>query len=154
MDYETVKWLHVLSAALLVGTGFGSAFYLYFANRTRNVQAISVVARHVVLADWIFTAPSVVFQPLSGFYLAHQAGFELLGGWIGWSLMLYVLAGACWLPVVWLQIRMRDIAHTAAVQNIATLPPTYWRYAHLWMMLGWPAFSAMVVIYYLMIVKP
>lgn len=154
MEYVIVKWLHILSATFLFGTGLGSAFYMFFANRSRNVQAISVVAGYVVIADWLFTAPTVIFQPLSGLYLASQLGVPWSRGWIGWSLVLYVLAGACWLPVVWLQIRMRDIARAAAAQRATALPTRYWRYARLWVALGIPAFAAMVVTYYLMVVKP
>ncbi|MFL6650159.1 MAG: DUF2269 family protein [Sulfurifustaceae bacterium] len=154
MDYLVLKWLHILSATFLFGTGLGSAFYMFFANRTRNVQAISVVAGYVVIADWLFTAPTVIFQPLSGLYMAHRLGFPWSSDWIAWSLALYVLAGACWLPVVWLQLRMRDLARVAAAANAPALPPLYWRYARIWTTLGVPAFVAMVLIYYLMVLKP
>lgn len=154
MDYLVLKWLHILSATFLFGTGLGSAFYMFFANRSRNVQAISVVAGYVVIADWLFTTPTVIFQPLSGLYMAHRLGFPWSNGWIAWSLALYVLAGACWLPVVWLQIRMRDLARGAASAKASSLPALYWRYARIWMALGVPAFVAMVLIYYLMVLKP
>lgn len=154
MEYLIVKWLHILSATFLFGTGLGSAFYMFYANRSGNIQAISVVAARVVIADWLFTAPTVIFQPLSGLYLAHQMGVPWSQGWVKWSLALYVLAGACWLPVVWLQIRMRDIARVAAIEASTTLSPLYWRYARIWTALGVPAFVAMIVIYYLMVVKP
>lgn len=154
MEYLLVKWLHVLSATFLFGTGLGSAFYLFFANRRRNVQAISVVAGYVVIADGVFTAPTVIFQPLSGLYLAHLAGIPWSTPWILWSLLFYALAGACWLPVVGLQIRMRNIAREAAHTGRETLPPLYWRYARWWTALGVPAFIAMIVVYYLMVVKP
>ncbi|MGH8568160.1 MAG: DUF2269 family protein, partial [Gammaproteobacteria bacterium] len=103
MDYGLVKWLHIVSSTLLFGTGLGTAFYMVCANSTRDVHAIAVVARHVVLADWLFTATSVVLQPITGFYLALSAGFPLSSTWILWSLGLYGVAGAAWLPVVWLQ---------------------------------------------------
>lgn len=154
MDYLLIKWLHILSATLLVGTGLGSAFYMFFATRSRNVPAISVVAGYVVIADWLFTAPTVIFQPLSGWYLIHQLSLPWSAAWIKWSLALYVLAGACWLPVVWLQIRMRDVARAAAADGVDLLPPLYWRYARIWTALGVPAFVAMILIYYLMVVKP
>lgn len=151
--YLVIKWLHVLSSTLLFGTGLGSAFYLYCANRTRQVAVIAAVTRHVVLADWLFTATMAVFQPLSGLYLAHNAGYPLTSGWILASAGLYILAGACWLPVVWLQIRMRTLAGAAdAAGN--TLPPLYWRYARYWAALGVPAFSAFIVIFYLMVARP
>ena len=154
MDYLVVKWVHILSATFLFGTGLGSAFYMFLANRRGNIPAISVVAGHVVIADWLFTAPTVVIQPLSGWYLARKLGLPLSTGWIAWSIALFVLAGACWLPVVWLQIRMRDIARAAVAQNAGRLPEIYWRYARLWTALGIPAFAAMIVVYYLMVIKP
>ncbi|HXF17746.1 MAG TPA: DUF2269 domain-containing protein [Burkholderiales bacterium] len=153
MDYQVVKWLHVLSSTLLFGTGLGSAYYMFFASRTRDPRVIAVVVRHVVVADWLFTATTVVFQPLSGFYLAYLAGFPLHSRWIVWSIVLYLVAGACWLPVVWMQIRMRDMAVRATQQEQA-LPAQYERYLKRWVLLGIPAFTALVVVFYLMVAKP
>jgi uncharacterized membrane protein len=153
MDYIIVKWLHILSSTFLFGTGIGSAFYMLFANISRDLRAIAVVARYVVIADWLFTATTAVIQPLTGFYLVHLAGFPLHSRWIMWSLALYVLAGACWLPVVWIQIRLRDMAQ-AAVHDGAELAPAYWRLMRIWVALGIPAFLAFVVIFYLMVAKP
>jgi uncharacterized membrane protein len=129
IDYGLVKWLHIVSSTLLFGTGLGTAFYMVCANATRDVHAIAVVARHVVLADWLFTATSVVLQPITGFYLALSAGFPLSSTWILRSLGLYGVAGAAWLPVVWFQ--MRDLARQADADGTA-LPPLYWRYAWIW----------------------
>lgn len=153
MEYLIVKWLHILSSTLLFGTGLGTAYYMYFANRCGDPRVVAVVARHVVWADWLFTTPTVIFQPLSGLYLAHLAGFPLSSAWIVWSFVLYFLAGACWLPVVWLQLRMRSMAE-AAHRNGQALPSLYWRYGRIWLGLGFPAFMAMVAVFYLMVVKP
>ena len=153
MEYMIVKWLHILSSTFLFGTGIGSAFYMLFTSLSRDVRAIAVVSRHVVLADWIFTATTVVIQPLTGAYMIHLAGYPWESRWIMWSLMLYVLAGACWLPVVWIQIRMRDMAQVAARDNTA-LPEQYWRFLRIWTLLGIPAFIAMVAIFWLMVSKP
>lgn len=154
--YLIVKWLHVVSSVLMVGTGFGSAFYLFFVNRSRNRAAIAVVSRLVVRADWWFTTPAIIFQPLSGLWLAAQAGWSLQTGWLYGSLLLYGMAGACWLPVVWLQIRMAEMANPAnpASTGDSQLPDDYWRYARYWERLGYPAFLAMLAVYFLMIVKP
>jgi uncharacterized membrane protein len=152
MDYLLIKWIHVLSSTLLFGTGLGSAFYLFFTNRTRNVQAIAVVSRQVVIADWLFTTPTAIIQPLSGFYLVHLAGFSWRSPWILWSIILYIVAGACWLPVVSIQIRMARIAKTAALEQSA-LPTRYWRLHRLWTALGVPAFIAFIGIFYLMVSK-
>ena len=152
MDFALVKTLHIVSSTFLFGTGVGSAYYLWCANRDGDVRVVARVAGWVVLADWIFTTPSVIFQPLSGVWLVHAAGY----GWNGWvwaSLALFLLAGVCWLPVVWLQLRMRDMA-TAAVESGASLPGRYWLYARIWFCLGVPAFVAMIGVFFLMVFKP
>ena len=153
MEYLLVKWVHVLSSTVLFGTGLGSAFYMFFTNRTHEVRAIAVVTKRVVIADWLFTTPTAILQPLTGFYLAHLAGWPWTAPWIVWSVALYVLAAGCWLPVVWIQIRMAAMAEQAAVKN-EPLPKLFWRYHTLWTLLGIPAFIAFIAIFYLMVVKP
>ena len=153
MEYMIVKWLHILSSTLLFGTGIGSAFYMLFVSLSRDVRAIAVVARYVVLADWVFTTPTIIIQPLTGFYLIHLAGYPLTSSWILWSIVLYFVAGACWLPVVWLQIKMHGFAR-AAVQSNTVLPAIYWRYLRIWVLLGIPAFASLVIVFYLMVAKP
>lgn len=152
-SYLILKTLHILSSVVLVGVGFGSAFYLFCANRSRSLEAQAVVARFVVLADWIFTTPAIILQPLTGIALMQMAGWPLSTPWVAWSLALYFVAGACWLPVVWLQIRMRHMAEHA-VANREALPARYWRYARWWEGLGYPAFVCMVAVYFLMVNKP
>jgi uncharacterized membrane protein len=152
--YLIVKTLHILSSVLLVGTGLGSAFYLYFANRTGSVHAIATVSRLVVRADWWFTTPAIVFQPFSGLWLAHTAGWPWNTPWLMASVALYAIAGTCWLPVVWIQIRMQQIATAAAMQGSTELPEHYWRCARIWEYLGYPAFAAMLMVYFLMVLKP
>lgn len=158
MSYELVKTLHILSMVLLFGTGLGSAFYKWMADRHGQVAAIAVTNRHVVLADWLFTTPTVIFQPISGWYLTQLMGLPLTTPWVALSLGLYLLAGLCWLPVVWLQIRMQrlaDAAMTHAGQTGAPpcLPLVYWRLARCWFWLGVPAFTAMVLVVALMVLK-
>ena len=153
MEYLVVKWLHVLSSTVLFGTGLGSAFYMFFTNRSGEVRAIAIVARRVVIADWLFTTPTALVQPLTGFWLLHLSGVPWTSGWIVWSLVLYAVAGACWLPVVWLQIRMAAMAERAAATGSA-LPQQFWRYHAIWTALGWPAFIAFIAIFFLMVVKP
>lgn len=153
MEYVVVKWLHVLASTFLFGTGVGSAWYLLFASRSGDARAAAVVARQVVIADLVFTATTAVFQPLSGAWLVHRAGFDWSGRWLLWSIALYALAIACWLPVIWLQLRLRDLA-TAAVRAGAGLPPGYFHYLRIWVALGIPAFCAFVAIFYLMVAKP
>ena len=151
--YLVLKWLHIVSSVLMVGTGLGSAFYMFFTNRSGSVPAQAVVSRLVVRADWWFTTPTVILQPATGFALTHMAGFPLSTPWLALSLALFVFAGACWLPVVWLQIRMAAIA-AQAHRDAVPLPPLYARYQRWWELLGYPAFAAMVVVFYLMVNKP
>jgi uncharacterized membrane protein len=153
MDYLTVKWLHILSSTFLFGTGIGSAFYMLFTSLSRDARATAVVVRYVVIADWLFTTPAIIVQPLTGFYLMHLAQMPLTSAWILWSIVLYFVAGACWLPVVWIQIRMRRLADEAVCNN-APLPEIYWRYLKIWVALGIPAFFALVIVFYLMVAKP
>jgi uncharacterized membrane protein len=153
MEYTVVKWAHILSSTLLFGTGLGSAFYMFFASLTRDARVAAVVVRYVVIADWAFTTPTIILQPLTGVYLMRLAHFPLDSAWIVWSVALYLLAGASWLPVVWMQIRMRELASAAAAANTA-LPEQYWRYLRWWVVLGTVAFSSLVVVFYLMVAKP
>lgn len=152
-SYLIVKWIHILSSVVLVGTGFGTAFYMFFTNRSGSVDAQAVVSRLVVRADWWFTTPAVLVQPASGFYLVHLAGWPLDTPWLALSLGLFVLTGALWLPVVWLQLRMAAMA-AAARRDATELPARYWRYARWWEALGYPAFAAMLAVFYLMVAKP
>ena len=153
MEYLTLKSLHILSSILLFGTGLGSAFYKYFSDRTGNLVAIAVTNRLVVLADWIFTTPTVIIQPITGLWLLHVLSISWQTPWVMASLILYVIAGACWLPVVWLQIRMRELSNHALEKGEA-LPQLYHRYRRIWFWLGVPAFNAMVAIVLLMVFKP
>lgn len=152
-DYFWLKWLHIISATVLFGTGFGTAFYKWTVDRRGDVRAIAVVMERVVLADWIFTTPAAVIQPVTGIWLASIAGYSLTEGWVPWSIGLYALAAACWLPVVYLQIRMRELARMSAARASA-LPLLYHTYARIWFWLGMPAFSALLVVYYLMVFRP
>jgi len=153
MSYLVWKWLHVLSSTVLFGTGLGTAFYMFMVNRSGNVQAIAVMTRWVVSGDWLFTGTTVIFQPLSGLVMVHMAGYPLTTPWILWTFVLYFIAGACWLPVVWIQIRMRDLAQVAAREN-TPLPPAYWFWEKVWTALGFPAFFGLLVVFWLMIAKP
>lgn len=151
--YPILKLAHLVGAAVLLGTGAGIAFFMLMADRTGEPMIIHRVASMVVLADLLFTATAVVAQPLTGALLAHSLGYSLTEGWIAKSLGLYVLVGICWLPVVWIQLRARDLAAEAALKG-GPLPSRYHRLMRVWFWLGWPAFAGVIGIYWLMIVKP
>jgi uncharacterized membrane protein len=148
-----LKLVHVLGAAVLFGTGAGIAFFMLMAHRTRDAATIAATARVVVIADAIFTAGAVIIQPISGAALAWSIGYPLSASWIVASLALYVLVGLCWLPVVWIQIQLRDLARASAGQG-KPLPPRYFSLFRVWFWLGWPAFLGVVAIFALMLWKP
>jgi uncharacterized membrane protein len=152
-EFFVIKWLHILSATLLFGTGLGSAFYKWSADRSGDVSAIAHTNRVVVLADWVFTTPTIIIQPITGIWLLQFFGITYSQGWVVATFALYLIAGACWLPVVWLQIRMRDLS-LIAVKQRQPLSPLYYNHAKLWFWLGVPAFTAMVMVYFLMVFKP
>ena len=152
-EYLVVKWIHVLSSTILFGTGIGSAFYMFFASRQADAKVAHFVVRHVVIADWLFTTTAIIVQPVTGVWLAHIAGLPLTAAWLLWSIVLYLVAGACWMPVVWIQYQMRAMARAAAESNTA-LPARFHRLFRVWVALGVPAFAALVVVFYLMVAKP
>jgi uncharacterized membrane protein len=151
--YLALKYVHVIGASVLLGTGAGIAFFMLAAHLTLNTATIAGVARIVVLADFLFTATAAVVQPITGVALAWEAGYALTEGWIVLSIALYLFIGAFWLPVVWMQMKMRDLAQAALAQN-APLPGRYHALFRLWFLFGFPAFAAMLVIYGLMISRP
>ena len=153
MLYLSLKTIHIISATVLFGTGAGSAYYMLRAHLSKNVDAIAVTTKHVVAADWLFTTTSGFVQPITGIWMALLVGWPLTQKWILFSLILYVFAGACWLPVVWLQYKMRDMAQEA-VTNGTPLPPLYYRYMRIWFWLGWPAFISLMIVFILMVFKP
>ena len=151
--YALLKIAHVVGATVLLGTGAGIAFFMLMAHRTREPALIAHTTGIVVLADTVFTASAVILQPITGAALAHLVGYPLFSGWIGLSLVLYMVTGLCWLPVVWIQIRLRDLALQAAATG-APLPERYFSLFKLWFVLGFPAFAAVLGIVWLMVVKP
>lgn len=151
--YFALKTLHIVSAALLFGTGLGTAFFMWFAHRTGDVRAIAAAACLTVRADNWFTLPAVIVQPLSGFAMLHLAGIDWRLPWIEAALALYLVAGACWVPVVVLQRKARDLS-IAALRDGTPLPPAYDRAMRVWFWLGWPAFAAVLFTYWLMTAKP
>jgi uncharacterized membrane protein len=152
MDYLLLKWVHVLSSTILFGAGVGSAFHLFAATLRRQVDGMAMATRNVVLADWLLTTPTAILQPVTGIALVNQLQLPYSTPWVAWSLGLYALAIACWLPVVWLQIRMRD-AMLQAQRSNAPVPAGYDRMFHWWTGLGLVALSAFLLIFWLMVAK-
>lgn len=153
MTYLILKVIHILSGAVLFGTGAGIAFFMLRAHATKDPRTVASVGRIVVLADFVFTASAVVVQPLSGLALIYLQGYALTEPWLMAAYALYVLIGACWLPVVWFQWRMVKLAEGAVAAGGA-LPPSYHRLFRAWFILGWPAFAGVIGIYALMVAKP
>lgn len=148
-----LRWLHVGGATVLLGTGAGIAFFMLMAHRTRNAALIAHTASVVVIADTLFTATAVVLQPVTGIWLAWTVGWSLGEGWILLSIGLYMVTGLFWLPVVWIQIRLRDMARAAHAAN-APLPASYFRLFRIWFLCGIPAFLSVLGILWLMIARP
>ncbi|NIZ00394.1 DUF2269 family protein [Thalassospira lucentensis] len=153
MTYELLLYAHIIGACVLIGTGAGIAFFFVLSNHWGNAAMIAHVGRIVVLADTVFTATAFIFQPITGFFLAREIGWPLTDSWLLASLILYVVVGIFWLPVVWIQIRLRDIAHEAVETN-SSLPSTYRSLYRIWLIFGFPAFIAIMLIVWLMISKP
>lgn len=150
---QLLRWAHIIGACVLLGTGAGIAFFMVMAQRTKDAALIAHVAGTVVIADWLFTATSVLAQPVTGALLAMQMGWPLTSGWILVSLALYVMVGLFWLPVVWIQHQLRDMARAAAAAN-AALPDRYHRLYRIWFIAGFPAFIGVLAILWLMIARP
>ena len=151
--YLVLKYLHVIGATVILGTGTGIAFFMLMAHRTRDAAFVARTAGIVVVADAIFTATAVTLQPLTGYLLARETGVPLTEGWLAHSLALYGIAGAFWLPVVWIQARMRDLAREAAEAGMP-LPRAYHRLFHTWFAFGIPGFGSVLAIVWLMVAKP
>ena len=150
--YLVIKWLHILSAAVLFGTGLGTAIYMWLAHRTGDSRVIAAVFRMGVRIDWVLTGSTGVLQPVTGVMLIQLAGYDTWAPWLLWSYALYALAFACWVPVVWLQIRCRDLADESARAS-SPLPEAYHYAMRWWFGLGWPAFMALLGVYWLMLAR-
>jgi uncharacterized membrane protein len=151
--YQILKYVHIIGASVLLGTGAGIAFFMLYAHRSRDPAVIAGVARIVVIADFLFTASAVLIQPITGLLLVWWVGYSLTEGWIVVSIILYLITGAFWVPVVFLQMHMRDLASRAALKG-QPLPEAYHRDFQRWFIFGFPAFGAVLAIFWLMIARP
>ena len=151
--YLSIKTLHILSSTILFGTGIGIAFFMIRSRFTDNIREKSYVTKNTVLADYLFTLPAVVVQPVSGIALIHMAGFDWTAYWLLATYVIYIIAGLCWLTVVWIQIQLKEIC-LEATENGTELPERYNKLFKIWFLLGWPTFAGLVAVFYLMVAKP
>ena len=152
-SYLVIKVIHIISSTILFGTGLGIAFFMLRSHFTDDIKIKYYLAKTTVLADLLFTTPAVIIQPLTGAWLIWKLGYPWDSTWLLITYCLYILAGACWLPVVWIQIELRNILKQSIDEN-TPIPERYFKLFKLWFILGWPAFISLVIIFYLMVSKP
>ena len=148
-NYLLLKLVHILSAVVVTGTGAGIAFFMLMAYRSNNAQAINVTAKHVILGDWIFTTPAIVTLFASGIMLMNALGYSFASVWFTWVIGLFVLIGICWLPVLYIQYRLRNLSEASL-----NLSAEFKKLMRMWIFLGVLAFSAILVVFWLMVFKP
>ena len=153
MLYLWLKFIHVVSATILFGTGIGTAMNLLLAQKSKDIVLIAATTRYVVAADWVFTGSSGIVQAITGLWMVSLVGYPLTSFWIMGSIIGYLIAAFCWFPVVYLQIKMRDLA-AFSLKTSTPLPPRYYQYYRTWFWLGWPAFISLIIVFYLMTNKP
>jgi uncharacterized membrane protein len=146
--YLGMKLVHIVSATILFGTGLGTAFFMYTAYRSGNGDAMRTTARNVVLADWIFTTPAVVLQLVTGLWLTVRLGIPFHSAWFAAVISLYALVGACWIPVVLIQIRLRNLLHRGSSGG------ELHKLFRIWLALGIPAFLSVLLLFALMVYRP
>jgi len=151
-SYLFLKLIHILSAVVVAGTGTGIAFFMFMANRSSNVAAIAVTARHVVLADWVFTAPAVLLQFVTGVLLMMKLGYSFTSTWFFLVISLFIFIGICWVPVILIQYKLKKLADTSLITGV--LDPGFKKMMRLWTALGVPAFASILLIFWLMVFKP
>ena len=151
-SYLILKLIHIICAVVVAGTGVGIAFFMFMASRTHNLEAIAVTTRHVVLADWIFTMPAVILQFITGLLLMSKLGYSFTSTWFLVVLTLFIFIGICWVPVLFIQVKLRELAALSVSSGI--LETRFSRLMKLWTGLGIPAFTAILIIFWLMVFKP
>ena len=153
MLYLWLKYIHILSSTILFGTGIGTACVMLYGHVRKNMDVRAGINQYVVFVDWLFTGISGVLQPITGFWMVYLAGYPLTSLWLMGSILGYVITAFCWFPVVYLQIKISRMT-TYAAQTHSLLPPTYYYYFKIWIVLGCIAFVSLLVVFYLMVMKP
>lgn len=151
--YTIIKTLHIISSTILFGTGMGIAFFMFRSWLSSNIHAKFYAARNTVLADYVFTFPAAIIQPITGIMLIQMAGFNATSLWLTATYVIYAVAGLCWLPVVWIQIQLKNMCKEA-IEKDTKLPERYNKLFLIWFLLGWPAFVGLIIVFYLMVAKP
>jgi len=151
--YIFIKTVHIISSTILFGTGAGIAFFMFRTYSTNSLQEKYYAARTTVLADYLFTFPAVILQPITGFWLIANSGYEWTNLWLVLTYIIYAITGVCWLPVVWIQIKLKNMLATCMESN-SDLPKRYHQLFKIWFILGWPAFIGLLIVFYLMVAKP
>ncbi len=150
--YLILKLIHILAAVVVTGTGAGIAFFMFMANRSNNPQAIYVTAQHVILGDWLFTTPAVIIQIITGVYLMNIQGYSFSAPWFYWVMGLLSFIGLCWLPVLRIQYKLRELAKMSLTSK--QVSSEFKSLMRTWTLLGIPAFTAILAIFWLMVFKP
>jgi len=153
MEYLLVKYIHIVSATILFGTGIGSAFYMFVANNSKNQQWIYFATKHVVLADWLFTTPAAIIQLVTGLWLMKIMQYRFSDLWLMWALVLFIMSMSAWVVVVFLQLKMLELAKKSYEEG-SELPRIFWVMNYSWISLGAVAFPMMLIIFFLMVFKP
>ena len=151
--YTATKLLHILSSTILFGAGIGIAFFMFRSAFTANIHEKFYAAKNTVLADYLFTLPAVIIQPLSGIALIYLGGYNWDDFWLRTTYAIYLIAGLCWIPVVWIQIQLKNMI-AESIKTNTDLPSRYNKLFKIWFLLGWPAFIGLVIVFYLMVAKP
>ena len=151
--YTIIKTLHIISSTILFGTGMGIAFFMFRSWFSSNIHEKFYAARNTVLADYLFTFPAAIIQPITGIMLIQMSGFNATSLWLTATYIIYAIAGLCWLPVVWIQIQLKNMCKEA-LENDTELPERYNKLFVIWFLLGWPAFVGLIIVFYLMVAKP
>ncbi|MBI5323041.1 DUF2269 domain-containing protein [Bradyrhizobium sp.] len=151
--FHVIQYVHALGAIVILGTGIGIAFFMLMAHRSADPAFIAKTAEVAVIADFLFTLSAVLLQPVTGGLLMWLSSTSITEGWLMTALGLYLIAGLFWVPVIFMQIEMRDLARTAVVKG-APLPPRYFTLFRRWVLCGIPGFGAVMIILWLMFVKP
>jgi len=151
-SYLALKLIHIISATVLAGTGIGIAFFMLMASRTGNFATISMTARHVVLADWLFTAPAVVIQLITGIWLMKILHYSFTSAWFAAVISLFIFIGCCWIPVIVIQYKLKNIVETQPQNNYSDA--RFKKLMTLWITLGIPAFTGILILFWLMVFKP